>query len=115
MMRVSRFLLAAALLGSACTSGAVLEQDAETIRKDIARAREAGAIRCAPRELATAEANVDFLESEVQDGDWHRATEHAEVARKSIARALAITDPDQCGDKRVLIKETPTIVRKDSD
>ncbi|MCC6806436.1 MAG: DUF4398 and OmpA-like domain-containing protein [Deltaproteobacteria bacterium] len=101
----------------ACTSGATLEQDGQTIRKDIARARDAGAIRCAPKELAIAEANVEFLETELSEGDWHRAEYHADTAREAIKKALAVTDPDQCGEKRVLIKETPTpsITRKDSD
>jgi OOP family OmpA-OmpF porin len=109
-------LVSLVLLG-ACTSGATLEQDAQTIRKDIARAKDAGAIRCSPKELAMAESEVDFLEYEVGEGDWHRAERHAEVARENIQRALANTDPDQCGEKRVLIKETatPTITRKDSD
>ncbi len=101
----------------ACSTGATLEQDALTIKKDIARARDAGAIRCSPKELATAESQVDFLEYEVKEGDWHRAEYHAEQAREAVKNALNNTDPDQCGEKRVLIKDTqaPTISRKDSD
>ncbi len=102
---------------SACSTGETLRQEAQSIRKDIARAKEAGAVRCAPRELAMAESHVDFLDTELDEGDFVRAGRHAETARSNITRALSITDPTQCAEKRVLIKETPVpqIVRKDSD
>ncbi len=114
-MRYLPLLVACTL--AACTTGAVLEQDAQTIRKDIARARDAGAIRCAPAELAMAETHVDFIETEIAEGDSKRAEEHVEIAREAVKKALAISDPDQCGEKRILIRESqaPTITRKDSD
>lgn len=116
--RTARYVMSGLLLiTTACTTGAALRQDAETIKGDIARAREAGAVRCAPRELAMAESHHDFLQIEVDQGDFSRASRHAEVARANVSRALAITDPVQCSEKRVLIQETPVpqIVRKDSD
>lgn len=113
----SATVLGLLLASSGCTTGATLRQDADTIKADIARAKEAGAIRCAPREMAMAESHVDFLEVEVNQGDFARASKHAEIAKNNVGRALAITDPNQCAEKRVLIQETPVpqIVRKDSD
>ena len=48
------------LFGSACVSGSKIRADAEVVKRDISKARESGAYRCAPRDLALAESNVVF-------------------------------------------------------
>ena len=49
--------LALVALGAvACVTGAKLREDAKLIEKKIANARERGSYRCAPKELARAEA-----------------------------------------------------------
>ena len=59
-------LLPLALAG--CVSGAQVRASGEVIKSDIERARRSGAMRCAPRELATAEANLDFAYGELAQG-----------------------------------------------
>ncbi|HZH03903.1 MAG TPA: hypothetical protein VEY30_08975, partial [Myxococcaceae bacterium] len=53
-------LLAACGVGPAagCVSGAKIRADSEVIRAELDQGRRAGAMRCAPRELAEAEANL---------------------------------------------------------
>ena len=51
----------AALLGTGCVSGAKIRADSEVIKADLERARRSGAMKCAPRELATAEANISHM------------------------------------------------------
>ncbi len=97
----------AALSSAACVLGAKLREDAKLIEKKIANAREAGSYRCAPKQLATAEAHLEFLRYELDMGDFRRAQRHHRAALENINRALEITDPNECADKRVLIM-TPT-------
>ncbi len=100
--------LAVVLLGQgACVYGAKLREDAKLIEKKVANARERGAYRCAPKELARAEANLEFLQYELDMGDFQRAARHHRAALENIDRALQITDPNECAEKRVLIM-TPT-------
>ena len=49
-------LAVVALSSAACVFGAKLREDAKLIEKKIANARERGSYRCAPKELARAEA-----------------------------------------------------------
>jgi outer membrane protein OmpA-like peptidoglycan-associated protein len=92
-----------ALGGISCVYGAKLREDAKLIEKKIANARERGAYRCAPKELAKAEANLEFLQYELDQGDFRRAARHHTAALENINRALEITDPNECAEKRVLI------------
>ena len=61
------------LLSAACVSGNKVRADSEVIQADIERARRSGALRCAPVELATAEANLDFARGELSQGNSGRA------------------------------------------
>lgn len=90
-----------------CVAGAKLREDAKLIEKKVANARERGAYRCAPDQLARAEANLEFLKYELDQGDYPRAERHHRAALENINRAIEITDPAECAEKRVLII-TPT-------
>ncbi|MBI5509565.1 MAG: OmpA family protein [Deltaproteobacteria bacterium] len=104
-------LLVAATCG--CVTGAKLREDASLIQKKIANARERGAYRCAPKELAKAEANLEFLDYELEQGDFVRAGRHHRAALENIDRALTVTDPNECAEKRVLISDQkPLIITK---
>ncbi len=96
--------VAALLLASAgCAAGARLRQSAEVIRGDVDRAKRSGALRCAPRELALAEANVEIAEVEMADGRGGRAEEHLRVAELSTRRALELSRT--CGPTQVTIRK----------
>lgn len=91
------------LFAAGCVSGNKLRAENEVIRSDIERARKSGAYRCAPRELAIAEANLDFAEGELAQGNSVRARDHVNAAADSIKKALVLSR--DCGPKQVLIKE----------
>lgn len=102
----SASLLVAASLGlSACVLGAKLREDAKLIEEKIQVARDRGAYRCAPKQLALAEANVEFLTYELNEGDFRQAGWHHRKALENIEAALEITDPNECADKTVVIVE----------
>ncbi|OGQ91143.1 MAG: hypothetical protein A2289_01070 [Deltaproteobacteria bacterium RIFOXYA12_FULL_58_15] len=96
-------LLTVAIGTVSCVVGAKLREDAKLIEKKIASARERGSYRCAPKELAIAEANLEFLRYELEMGDFQRAERHHRAALENINRAIEITDPNECAEKRVLI------------
>jgi outer membrane protein OmpA-like peptidoglycan-associated protein len=98
-------LAAIALTGTSCVLGAKLRQDAQLIEKKVASARERGAYRCAPGELAEAETQLEFLDYELREGNFRRAKRHHDAALENVNRALRITDPNKCADKQVIIRE----------
>jgi outer membrane protein OmpA-like peptidoglycan-associated protein len=102
-----RVLLAlAALAAAGCATGGKLRQNAEVVRADIDKAKRSGAVRCAPKELALAEANVDFADQESAYGHASRAKEHLVTAERSVKRALEMSK--SCGPTQVTIaKKAP--------
>jgi|CXWL01.1.fsa_nt_gi outer membrane protein OmpA-like peptidoglycan-associated protein len=104
-------LLALLALGSwGCVSGAQIRASGDVIRSDIERARRSGAMRCAPRELATADANLDFAMGELDEGSSFRAQEHIRTAEASTQKALALSK--DCAPKQVLVREQQQLVVK---
>jgi len=83
---------------SACGSSSALREEAKVIEKKIATARERGAYNCAAEEYAAAEANLEFLRYELDEGDYRRAEWHKQRALESVSRAIEVTDPNKCAD-----------------
>jgi outer membrane protein OmpA-like peptidoglycan-associated protein len=110
-MRRRVLLVVAALAASACASAGKLRQNAEVMRGDIDKARKSGAMRCAPRELALAEAHVAFSEEEVAYGNASEAQKHLRLAEKNAKDALRLSKA--CGPAQVTIgkKEEPRRVQ----
>ena len=102
-LSVAVLLFVASTFG--CVSGSKIRADADVIRTDIERARRSGAYRCAPKELATAEASLDFAEGELSEGSSFRAGEHIRDAESAAKKALFLSK--DCGPKQVLVKEKP--------
>ena len=53
----------------ACATGAALERESDTIEQQLTSARSVGAYRCSPKELAMAEAQLEFLQTELDQGN----------------------------------------------
>jgi outer membrane protein OmpA-like peptidoglycan-associated protein len=104
--------LAALALLSACAAGGKLLQKQEVIRQDIDKARKSGAERCAPRELALAEANADFASHDISLGMGGDADTHLKAAEDNVRRALEMSK--DCGPKQVTIgeKAAPVVIEK---
>jgi OmpA-OmpF porin, OOP family len=111
--------LVAAGAGAACVTGGRLRETTQVVRADIEKAKKSGAARCAPKELATAEANLDFAETESNYGHASRAGEHLKAAERSVKRALDLSKA--CGPTQVIIAKKapeepkPTIVIEKTD
>ncbi len=110
-MSVRLSFVAAALALAACATGGKLKADAEVVQGEIAKARRSGAQKCAPRDLAVAEANVHFAEEEIAYGHGTRAREHLDLAEGSVKRALDASRT--CGPTQLTIgKKEPVDSKK---
>ena len=101
-----RYAIAAALAAAACASGGQVRETARVIRSDVEKARSVGAERCAPRELAFADTNLEFSEEELALGREGRARRHLEIAEDNVKRALVFADA--CGASPE--KEKPVVL-----
>ena len=65
--------------------------------KDVIRqARENGAYKCAPRELALAETHLEFASTELDQGDYFRARDHLQIADENARLAHRLSPRDKC-------------------
>ena len=109
LMRASILVLASAsLLSAACVSGNKIRAEADVLKNDIERAERNGAMRCAPVELATAKANLEFAEGELNEGSSFRAAEHIREADAATKKALHASR--DCAPKQVLVREDKPVV-----
>lgn len=109
-MKTQRASLALMLVFAACHSGPQIRASGDVIKTDIERARRSNALRCAPRELASAEANLDFSMGELDEGNSQRAYEHIVEAEAMAKKAVALSR--DCAPRQVVVKEAPQLVVK---
>ncbi len=77
------------------------------VRETLVTARGKGAYRCAPRQLASGEANAEFAEKEFGKGEYFRAKDHLETAQASAEEALRLSS-----DERTCPKAKPAPPRR---
>jgi OOP family OmpA-OmpF porin len=80
--------LAALACATGCATGASLGLEADAMTTRLETARQSGAYACAPRELARAEAELDFLRVEIDQGHALRAAEHRDEARAALTQVI---------------------------
>jgi OOP family OmpA-OmpF porin len=90
----ARWLLPLALV-AAC-AGAKVRSQTRTIDQLIKTARDNGALRCAPVELALAEVHNDVAKEQLSQGQYFRAKREAEVAEDNARRAIEKSPKDLC-------------------
>ncbi len=84
------FACALLALAAGC-AGQQLQSNVREVREIAKEARNAGAYKCAPRELAMAESNVDFAQHELEQGDYFRARDHVHIADKNARAAYQLS------------------------
>ena len=90
-------LVLAAILAFGCSRAATLQGRIDGLRDVVDQAERNGAYRCAPRELAVAQANLDFAETELGQGNVDRAENHFNLAEPN-GRAARSTSHLQAVD-----------------
>jgi len=66
----------------------------------VAAAERNGAIRCAPRELATARAQLRFASVDLDQGSLSDAQAHLAIAEPNAKAALMLSPADRCAERR---------------
>ncbi|HEY8429074.1 MAG TPA: DUF4398 domain-containing protein, partial [Sandaracinaceae bacterium] len=100
-------VLLAALALAACGRAATLRGRIEGLRDVIEQAERNGAYRCAPRELAEAQANLEFAETEMAQGNLDRAEHHFALAEPNGRAAFRLSPPERCAPREVAIERLP--------
>lgn len=93
---MSRLWAACVCAALGCGSTQALDQQIRVLRSIADQARERGAYRCAPEELALSEAHLEFAEHELGDGDLARARQHLVLARANASAAARLSEPASC-------------------
>jgi OOP family OmpA-OmpF porin len=96
---VARGRFAAALFVALAASGCAgmqLKKDLHEVRLIAKEARDNGAYKCAPRELALADTNVEFVKRELNQGDYFRARDHLRIADHNAREAYRLSPRDRC-------------------
>jgi outer membrane protein OmpA-like peptidoglycan-associated protein len=88
MPRTARAACALALVAALGCAGGTVRARTQATAATIAAARQAGALRCAPVELARAEAHNDFARHALALGNYHAARRDAAEAARAAGRAL---------------------------
>lgn len=97
VMRMALLLCLGALVATdlGC-AGAELGAEARGLRGVIKLARDKGAYRCAPGELALAESHAEFADQELDEGDYFRAKEHIRISDWNAREALRLSGSPHC-------------------
>lgn len=87
-------VVTAASLG--CMRDARVDEQIARIGQAILEAEASGALRCAPRELAVARAQLQFAELERSQGFSSKTQEHLEIAERHAKAAQLLSPPEHC-------------------
>ncbi|MBW2731135.1 MAG: OmpA family protein [Deltaproteobacteria bacterium] len=82
--------------------GQKVRGQADAVGQVVKSARENGAYRCAPKELALAEANLRRTRDELDLGNYVSARRHISVAKDNAALAFKKSPPERCAPKVVI-------------
>ena len=104
--------LAVGSLGG-CATAKRVRAEVEEVRRKVVAAKKSGAVKCAPKELAMAEAHSEFALHELDQGDFSRAIEHSHLALAQVD--LGIKNSKGCAPKKVVIKKPKKVVVKKAD
>ena len=95
--RLARALAVLLLVGAtAGCAGVQMRDNLRQVRAIAREARENGAYKCAPRELALADTNVEFVDRELNQGDYFRARDHLRVADHNAREAYRLSPRERC-------------------
>lgn len=87
-----------------CNAAATLQGRVDGLRDIVDQAERNGAYRCAPRELAVAQANIDFAETELAQGNIPRAEHHFNLAEPNGRAAFRLSPAARCAPRGVAIE-----------
>jgi outer membrane protein OmpA-like peptidoglycan-associated protein len=103
--------LVVAIIAPGCAGAAALRGRIEGLNALVDRAEKNGAMRCAPRELALAKANLRFATVEADQGMYSQALALVDAAEPNARAALANSPVERCAERKfVEVKAKPAPV-----
>lgn len=90
-----------------CAKGSMLRGRIDGLADVVEQAERNGAYRCAPRELALAQAHLSFSRTELAQGDAIRAEEHFAIAEPNGRAAFRLSPAARCAPRGVVIADRP--------
>ena len=93
---ITMVVLIGNLAGTIACGGSALRKQSSALSSLISTARDHGAIRCAPVELAMAESHRDFAVNELDEGNYYRAKEELAIAEENANLALRKSPKKRC-------------------
>jgi outer membrane protein OmpA-like peptidoglycan-associated protein len=91
-----KFLVVVLAVVLAACAGTAVRDQTTTTEGLIATARDHGAQKCAPVELAMAESHNDYAEHALDEGNYYDARREAEVATTNAQSAIDKSPKDKC-------------------
>lgn len=105
----------ALVLGLGCARANTLQGRIEGLRDLVVQAERNGAYRCAPRQLALAEAHLEFAATDLAQTDLRDAEAHFTIAEVNAKAALGLSPPEHCAPRQVTVVERSTPQDRDGD
>lgn len=87
------------VLAAGCASAAQLDAYVGQIEQALLEAEAAGAMNCAPRELAMARSHLRFAQLEREQGFPKRARQHLDVADENARGAQVLSPAGHCSPR----------------
>jgi OmpA-OmpF porin, OOP family len=84
------------LIAPGCARQAQLDREVERVSHALAEVESAGALRCAPRELAVARSQLAFALLEREQGSPAHAREHLALSDENLRAARVLSPPERC-------------------
>jgi len=109
--------LVALCVATASCGGGELAGRAEALHDVIQKARDNGAYKCAPEQLARAESHTAFAELELDEGDYYRAKQELEIADENANEAVRKSPRDKCAPQVAIVEQPQKleVTKLDSD
>jgi outer membrane protein OmpA-like peptidoglycan-associated protein len=111
--RLGLVLFALFGLANGCAEAPKLRGQIAGLEKIAEQAERNGAIRCAPRELATAKSHLQFAKIELEQGYVSKAKEHIWLAGPNATAADFLSPPQYCAERQFV--EAPVAAPGDRD
>jgi OmpA-OmpF porin, OOP family len=103
------------LLAAACADAPKLRGKIAGLEKIIEQAERNGAVRCAPRELATAKSHLEFAKVELEQGFLSKVKAHLWRAEPNAHSAVALSPPQYCAARDFVIAPRAAPGDRDGD
>jgi outer membrane protein OmpA-like peptidoglycan-associated protein len=102
------------LVAAGCGRAPQLRGQIAGLEKIVDQAERNGAVRCAPRELATARSQLEFATLELDQGFISKAQAHLSLAAPNADAALDLSPPQYCAE-RTFVEAPPADPDTDGD